>query len=790
MAVFPPALWGKPGRAETAHNSLSRQFDLSLAGPEPAALLFGVHVYFTLVVETLCAELLARARQTDSPARRLHEACTAGKGLEELELRAQQGDYTLLAFDGGTVLQRATRLGSIWSKQFEAALAELAAHASQWAAKAPHQPSGDLFGALYQALVPRPVRHALGEYYTPAWLVEHILDQLEYHGHPQQRLLDPACGSGAFLVAAIQRVVRRCADNSTCDLRSGTIASQMLANIRGCDSNPVAITAALANYRIAASKLAADSCWLGGTPDGTVGPVLLGDSILEAPRLAAALGRFDYVVGNPPWVVWDNLPAEYRAATAELWRKYGLFSLSARQARHGGGKKDLAALMLYAAADCFLKDGGRLGMVIPQTLLHTKGAGDGFRRFRLGPEGTPLEVLRVDDLTALRPFAAANRTATIVLRKGQQTAYPVLYARWLPPQANDNTAPEKPTAAAGDGGKQPGKESDKCVRKPFVGRRRVYDALPAAGGGPGAPWLLSPEGLDFDFRRLIGPSDYVAHLGANSGGASGVYWVEIVDSCGRLVQVRNLPAAGKRKIRQIEALIEPELLYPLLRWGDVHRYRAVPSAAILLVQDVNTRAGIPEELLRSQYPKAAEYLQRFEAVLRARVAYRRYQSHGPYYSMYNVGPYTLAPWKVVWRRMDRCLRAAVVGMIEHPILGTRPAVPQETCVLVAADTPEEAHYLCAMLNSVVSGFLVSAHSVVGGKGFGTPSILDFLGIRRFDAADRRHQSLAALSRRAHHAAAAGNDWQHVQHRIDLEAAALYRLSPDQCRRIAHHLQMM
>jgi hypothetical protein len=222
----------------------------------------------------------------------------------------------------------------------------------------------------------------------------------------------------------------------------------------------------------------------------------------------------------------------------------------------------------------------------------------------------------------------------------------------------------------------------------------------------------------------------------------------------------------------------------------VHRYRAVPRAAILMVQDVNTRAGIPEELLRSQYPKAAEYLARFEALLRARVAYRRYQSHGPYYSMYNVGPYTLAPWKVVWRRMDRCLRAAVVGMIEHPILGTRPAVPQETCVLIAAETPEEAHYLCAILNSVVAGFLVSAHSVVGGKGFGTPSILDFLGIRRFDAADRRHRSLAALSRRAHQAAAAGNDWQHVQRRIDLEAAALYRLSPDQCTRIAQHLQMM
>jgi hypothetical protein len=140
--------------------------------------------------------------------------------------------------------------------------------------------------------------------------------------------------------------------------------------------------------------------------------------------------------------------------------------------------------------------------------------------------------------------------------------------------------------------------------------------------------------------------------------------------------------------------------------------------------------------------------------------------------------------------MDRRLRAAVVGPIKHPVLGVRPVVPQETCVLVVADTAEEAHYLCAVLNSVVAGFLVSAHSVTGGKGFGTPSILEFLNIRRFDAANPRHRLLAALSRRAHQAAACGRSCQDIQQRIDVEAAALWGLSPQQCRRIAECLHVM
>ena len=205
-------------------------------------------------------------------------------------------------------------------------------------------------------------------------------------------------------------------------------------------------------------------------------------------------------------------------------------------------------------------------MVIPQTLLQTK-AGDGFRRFRIGPTGPHLHVLRVDDLVDVQPFAdAANWTSTIVLEKGRPTVYPVPYVKWSLPAGESNTGKPLPRAA------------------------RPYLAEPIDPDRASSPWFLRPPGLDKPIAQLVGPCDYQAHLGANSGGANGVYWVELIGPAEGGVRVRNDPGRGKRGAPAVRQTVEADLLYPLVRWSDVARYRAVPSAHLLLVQDVETRS--------------------------------------------------------------------------------------------------------------------------------------------------------------------------------------------------------
>ena len=730
-------------------------------GLKPGAMVFALHTYYALLVKLLVGQVMARCHGLPAPAEELLQADTCDGLRQEIE-----------RFEAGAVFRRLSVADffrgdpfswytAAWCEPIERLIRRLAARLARYdpgTLSTNPAGEGDLLGRLYQELFPRTLRHRLGEYYTPGWLADHVLDVVGYSGEPQQRLLDPACGSGTFLVSAIRRVRRWYeSDGRRSGLAKGELCRKILAGVVGFDLNPLAVMTARANYLIAIRDLLPLS-------DSVEIPLHLCDSILDDPILddpilddQASAGRFDYVVGNPPWIAWDNLPADYRRATKPLWQRYGLFSLSGSEARHGGAKKDLSMLMLYTSADRFLKPGGRLAMVITQTLLQTKGAGNGFRRFRLGPEGERLRVLRVDDMVALRPFRdAANFTSTILLEKGTATRYPVPYVKWLP-------------NGDGDDG--------------FA--RRMYRAEPIEPAQPGSPWFLRPEGLKAELARLVGPSDYVAHLGANSGGANGVYWVEILGRAKGGVLVRNLAGKSKRSLEKVEQVVEPELLYPLLRWSDVARYGGRPSAYLLLAQDVATRTGIDPAVMRREYPQTHAYLQRFERVLVGRAAFRQYQQSKAFYSMYNVGTYTVAPIKVVWRRMDRRINAAVVEQADDPYLGPRPVVPQETCVLIAAESAAEAHYLCAVLNSSIVGFLVSSHSVCGGKGYGTPSMLDFVRLRRFDPGDPRHAELSACSRMAHLAAARGNRAADTQRRIDRLAGELWGLDSSEQEAIAN-----
>jgi hypothetical protein len=95
----------------------------------------------------------------------------------------------------------------------------------------------DLFKGMYEVFVPRELRHALGEVYTPDWLAEHALNQLGWQ--PENELLDPTCGTGTFVLEALKRRLANASGNG-----GQVTAEQALTGLYGIDLNPLAVLAA------------------------------------------------------------------------------------------------------------------------------------------------------------------------------------------------------------------------------------------------------------------------------------------------------------------------------------------------------------------------------------------------------------------------------------------------------------------------------------------------------------------------------------------------------------------
>lgn len=107
----------------------------------------------------------------------------------------------------------------------------------------------DVLKTLYQELVDPEERHDIGEYYTPDWLAERIIRTV-LDGNPELSVLDPACGSGTFLVAALhhkQKALKA--------LQPHNLLNHLAECVVGIDIHPLAVIVAKANYLLATRDL-------------------------------------------------------------------------------------------------------------------------------------------------------------------------------------------------------------------------------------------------------------------------------------------------------------------------------------------------------------------------------------------------------------------------------------------------------------------------------------------------------------------------------------------------------
>ena len=132
----------------------------------------------------------------------------------------------------------------------------------------------DTAATLYESVIPPEERRQLGEYYTPAWLVRAMMREL-VDDPLNQRVLDPACGSGTFVAEAVSHFIA--AANAT-NWKPGDVLNRLREAVTGIDVHPVAVHLARAAWTLAARPAINDASAAGYDASLSI-PVYLGDAL-------------------------------------------------------------------------------------------------------------------------------------------------------------------------------------------------------------------------------------------------------------------------------------------------------------------------------------------------------------------------------------------------------------------------------------------------------------------------------------------------------------------------------
>ena len=255
----------------------------------------------------------------------------------------------------------------------------------------------DLIGHMYARYVEDEHKHETGMYYTPPEIVEYILDGVGFSGPDVlwKTILDPACGSGTFLVSAARRIVA--AYRSYYDAQPGGMKPSNVADIvravqecvHGLDLNPFACYLAETNLLIqvldlikialeAGEDLQIDRFNIHNTDtlsyeaqtraylNAPLGSMVDPSSLPMAEQIKAKIGTyeggFDVVVANPPYVRADEneqIPI-YRE---RIKREHPIEMVQKTMIK----KWDLY-IPFIALGVHLLKDGGRLGIITSNSI--------------------------------------------------------------------------------------------------------------------------------------------------------------------------------------------------------------------------------------------------------------------------------------------------------------------------------------------------------------------------------------------------------------------------------------
>ncbi|MFQ4136236.1 methylation-associated defense system DNA methyltransferase MAD2 [Nodosilinea sp. PGN35] len=298
----------------------------------------------------------------------------------------------------------------------------------------------DVKGAAYQEIVGDNLRGDRGQYFTPKGVVKLAVAMLD--PQPNERALDPACGTGGFLIATINHMLSRFRrdkniktfDESTAEFLSmkEELKCYVETYLFGADFDNELVKASKMNLMMSANAYGnvfhMDSLMF---PDGH----LTGNKVAEK---KIKLGSIDVLMTNPPFGSDIPISDPMVLNNFDLAGKWGKRQGDGSFIRGDGYQTAVAPEILFIERCVnWLRPGGRMGIVLPDGILGNPGD-EPIRRWILkhcwvlASVDLPVEVFiveaNVNILTSLLFLKKKTDQEMKAEALGQVTDYPVFMA--------------------------------------------------------------------------------------------------------------------------------------------------------------------------------------------------------------------------------------------------------------------------------------------------------------------------------------------------------------------------
>ncbi|MEM4713146.1 MAG: N-6 DNA methylase [Candidatus Bathyarchaeia archaeon] len=225
----------------------------------------------------------------------------------------------------------------------------------------------DIVGFIYEELIPAAERHALGQFYTPPAIAELITKWAVRNA--EDKILDPGCGSGTFLVKAYKHLLELKGYREPTE----RVHKEILRQLYAFDINPFPLH--LTALNLSSRYIRAPSTEVNTihtdffrveAEQKVVTPYVVKTLAGEVKR-EIPIPKFDAVIANPPYTRWVEIPRKTKDAIidaiGEWLKRYGL----------SGGIANETGIYVHFIMHAykFLKKNGKLGMIISNSWLQS-----------------------------------------------------------------------------------------------------------------------------------------------------------------------------------------------------------------------------------------------------------------------------------------------------------------------------------------------------------------------------------------------------------------------------------